>query len=89
MAHHASAKKSIRQSIKQNAANTARSSEIKTFVKRVEAAIVAKDLKLAQEALRAAQAKIMKGVEKALFKPNTASRKVSRLTMKVKALESA
>ncbi len=89
MAHHASAKKALRQSIKHNAANRSRSSEIKTFVKKVEAAIAAKDLKSAQEALRLAQAKIMKGVEKAILKQNTASRKVSRLTHKVKALEAA
>ncbi len=89
MAHHASAKKALRQSEKHNERNKARSSEIKTFVKKVLAAIAAKDLPLAQEAFKLAQAKIMKGAQKDLLKPNTASRKVSRLAHKVKALEAA
>ncbi len=89
MAHHASAKKALRQSLKQNAINKSRNSDIKTFVKKVEAAIAAKDYNLAQEAFKIAQAKIMKGSQKELMKPNTASRKVSRLAKKVKALEAA
>ncbi len=89
MAHHASAKKALRQNLKQNAINKSRSSDIKTFVKKVEAAIVAKDYNSAQEAFKIAQAKIMKGCKKELMKPNTAARKVSRLAKKVKALEAA
>lgn len=89
MAHHASAKKAIRQNIKQNANNKSRASDIKTFVKKVEEAVVAKDSTLAQDLLKSAQSKIMKGVKKNLMKPNTASRKVSRLTKKVKAIEAA
>ncbi len=89
MAHHASAKKALRQNVKQNARNKSRSSDIKTFVKKVEAAIVAKDISLAQDIFRIAQAKIMKGAKKNLMKPNTASRKVSRLAKKIKAIEAA
>ena len=87
MAHHASAKKALRQNVRQNAVNKTRSSDMKTFVKKVEEAIVAKDFKLAQDAFKLAQAKIMKSVKKNLMKFNTASRKVSRLAKKVKAIE--
>ena len=89
MAHHASAKKALRQNVKQNEINKARSSDIKTFIKKVLAAVAAKNLALAQDAFKLAQAKIMKGAQKNLMKPNTASRKVSRLALKVKALEAA
>jgi len=89
MAHHASAKKALRQNVKQNAINKSRSSDIKTFIKKVEAAVVAKDVSLAQEVFKSAQAKIMKGAQKNLMKPNTASRKVSRLAKKIKAIEAA
>ncbi len=89
MAHHASAKKALRQTVKHNERNKARNSDIKTFVKKVLAAIAAKDLNLAQDTFKLAQAKIMKGAQKNLMKPNTASRKVSRLAQKVKALEAA
>ena len=89
MAHHASATKALRQTEKQTAINKSRNSELKTFIKKVEAAVVAKDFNLAQEAFKIAQAKIMKGAQKNLMKPNTASRKVSRLAKKVKAIEAA
>lgn len=89
MAHHASAKKALRQNIKNNERNKARNSDIKTFVKKVLAAVAAKDLSLAQDIFKVAQSKIMKGAKKNLMKDNTASRKVSRLAQKVKALEAA
>jgi small subunit ribosomal protein S20 len=87
MAHHASAKKALRQSIKKREMNKSRSSDMKTFVKKVEAAIAAKDLSLAQEMFKLAQSKIMKTARKNIIKQNTASRRVSNLANKVKALE--
>lgn len=89
MAHHASAKKAHRQNIKRNAANKSRSSDIKTFIKKAEAAVVAKDTNLAQELFKLAQSKIMKGAKKNLIKLNTASRKVSRLAKKIKSIVAA
>lgn len=89
MAHHASAKKALRQNVRQNAVNKTRSSDMKTFVKKVEEAIVAKDSNLAQDAFKAAQSKIMKATQKNLMKFNTASRKISRLSKKVKAIEAS
>lgn len=89
MAHHASAKKAIRQNVKQNARNKSRSSDIKTFIKKVEEAVAANDSNLAKDLFKSAQAKIMRGAKNNLMKANTASRKVSRLAKKVKAIEAA
>lgn len=89
MAHHASAKKALRQNIKNKERNKSRSSDIKTCVKKVLAAVAVKDLTLAQSLFKDAQSKIMRGTKKNLFKKNTAARKVSSLAHKVKALEAA
>lgn len=89
MAHHASAKKALRQNEKNNLRNKSRSSDIKTFIKKVLAAVSDKNLVLAQEMFKVTQSKIMKGAKKNLMKANTAARKVSRLAHKIKALESA
>lgn len=84
MAHHASAKKALRKSIKQRMANKSRTSEIKTYIKKVEAAIAEKNLAQAQEFFKIAQSKIMRGADKNVMKSNTASRKISRLAHKIK-----
>lgn len=89
MAHHASAKKELRKSVKRHARNKSRSSDIKTFIKKIEAAVLEKDFGAAQEAFKSAQSKIMRGCKRDLMKPNTASRKISRLAKKVKSIEAA
>ncbi len=86
MANHAASKKSIRKTIRQNAINTERRSRIRTFIRKVEDAIEAKDKTKAQEAFKAAQPEIARGVTKGVFKKNTASRKVSRLSARIKAI---
>lgn len=86
MAHHKSAKKRIRQTETRTAVNRARVSRIRTFVKKVELAVAAGDKAAAQEALRAAEPELMSGVSKGVLHKNTASRKVSRLVARVKAL---
>ena len=86
MAHHASAKKALRQSVKHNLNNKSRTSEVKTFFKKVEQAIVDKNLSEAGELFKAAQAKIMRAVGKSTIKKNTASRRISRLALKLKAI---
>ncbi len=85
MAHHASAKKELRKSLKQKLRNKSRISEIKTFIKKVEAAIAEKNISQAQEFFKIAQSKIMRGADKNVMKSNTASRKISRLANKIKA----
>jgi len=86
MAHHASAKKRIRQTERRTEVNRSRVSRIRTFVKKVEQAITGGDKAAAAEALRAAEPELMKGVQAGVLHKNTASRKVSRLAARVKNL---
>lgn len=89
MAHHKSAQKRIRQTETRTRVNRARLSRIRTYIKRVEKAIEGGDKAQAQEALKQAQPEIMRGVSKGVIKLGTASRKVSRLSARVKALSLA
>jgi len=89
MANHVSAKKRIRRNDRRAAVNTARRSRIRTFVKKIEAAIVAKDAALAEEAFRAAQPELQRGVAKNLLHKNAVARKLSRLSARIKALMAA
>ena len=66
--------------------NRSRMSRIRTFVKKVEAAIATGNATEAQNALKSAQPEIMRGVSKGVLPKATASRKVSRLAARVKAL---
>jgi small subunit ribosomal protein S20 len=86
MAHHASAKKSIRQTERRSAVNRARISRVRSFIKKVETAIDAGDKKVAAEALKAAQPVIHRGVRAGVLHRNTASRKLSRLSARIKTL---
>jgi small subunit ribosomal protein S20 len=86
MAHHASAKKSIRQTERRSAVNRARISSVRSLIKKVETAIDAGDKKVAAEALKAAQPVIHRGVRAGVLHRNTASRKLSRLSARIKTL---
>ena len=86
MANTPSAKKRIRTTLRKTDINKSRKSRIKTFVKKVEDAIESKDAKSAIDSLKAAQPEIMRGVTKGIFHKNTASRKISRLSSRVKAI---
>jgi len=86
MANHKSAKKRIRRNANRAIINGARMSRIRTFVKKVETAITAGDAEQAREALRAAQPELMRRVSRGVIHKNTASRKMSRLSSRVKAL---
>lgn len=89
MAHHKSAKKRIRQTISRTEINRSRISRIRTFIKKVEAAIASGNAVDAQAALKNAQPEIMRGVSKGVLAQGTASRKVSRLAQRVKSLAAA
>ncbi|OYW13594.1 MAG: 30S ribosomal protein S20 [Rhodospirillales bacterium 12-54-5] len=89
MAQHKSAKKRIRQTISRSEINRSRTSRIRTFIKKVETAITGGDYAKAHEALKTAQPEIMRGVSKGVLPKETASRKVSRLSARVKALKVA
>ena len=86
MANSPQAKKRARQNEARFAINKARRSRIRTHLRRVEEAIAAGDKDAATEALRAAQPELMRGVTKGVFHRNTAARKMSRLSARVKAL---
>jgi small subunit ribosomal protein S20 len=89
MANTPSAKKRVLQLEKRTAVNTARRSRIRTFIRRVEEAIRTGDSDAAREALRIAQPEIMRGSAKGVMHTNAASRKVSRLAHRVKAMKPA
>lgn len=89
MAHHRSAKKRIRQTEKRTAVNRSRMSRIKTFVRKVEDALAKGDVETARTALTAAEPEIRRGVSKGVLHLNTASRRISRLTRRVRTLGEA
>ena len=86
MANTPQAKKRARQNEKRFAINKARRSRIRTFLRKVEEAIESGDKDASVAALKAAQPELMRGVTKGVFHKNTASRKMSRLSARVKAL---
>lgn len=89
MANTASARKRIRQTLKRTARNQARKSRLRTFVKKVETAIASGDRTAAAEALRVAQPEMQRAAGKGITHLNTVSRKLSRLSARIKALASA
>jgi small subunit ribosomal protein S20 len=86
MANTPQAKKRIRRNERRAEINGNRVSRIRTFVKKVEAALDAGDKVAATAALAQVQPELMRGVAKGVFHKNTASRKFSRLTKRVAAL---
>jgi len=86
MANTPQAKKRIRRNDRRAAINKSRVSRMRTFIRKVEDAITAGDKSAANDALKAAQPEIMRGVTKGVIHKKTASRKVSRLAAAVKAI---
>ena len=86
MANTPQARKRIRRNERRAEVNGARISRIRTFVKKVEAAVAGGDKAAAAEALKAAQPELARGVARGVLHKNTASRKFSRLTKRVAAL---
>lgn len=86
MANHASAKKRIRQTKTRTVVNRTRLSKIRTFVRKVEEAIASGDQPAAQNAFKDVQPLIMRGAQKGIMHSNTASRKLSRLSRRIKAM---
>lgn len=86
MANSAQAKKRIRRNDRKALINKSRVSRIRTFIRSVEEAISSGDKTAAADALKNAQPEIMRGVTKGVLHKKTASRKVSRLASRVKAI---
>lgn len=89
MANNPGAKKAIRKIARRTEVNKARRSRVRTFVKRLEEALAAGDVKVATVAFREAQSELMRAVGKGVGHKNTGSRKVSRLAARLKKLSAA
>lgn len=89
MANTSSAKKATRKIARRAAVNKNRRSRVRSYVRKVEEALAAGDVKAAAEALVAAQPELARAASKGVMHANTASRKVSRLARRVKTLSAA
>jgi small subunit ribosomal protein S20 len=89
MANTASARKRIRQTARRTERNKARKSRVRSFVKKVELALAGGDKALAAETLRAAQPEMQRAAGKGVLHKNAVSRKLSRLSKRIKALTPA
>ena len=89
MANTASARKRIRQTKVRTLRNHARKARMRTFVKKLEAAIAGGDKATATAALQAAQPEMQRAAGKGVTHANTVARKLSRLSARVKALPTA
>lgn len=87
MANIKSAKKRILVNQKRADRNKSIRSKVKTSIKKVYAAIDAKDKAAAQEALRLATAELDKAQTKGVYHKNMTARKVSRMAKAVDAME--
>ncbi len=86
MANSPSSKKRARQIERRTEVNKARRTRMRTFIRKVEEAIASGEYSAASDALKIAQPEIMRGVSRGVVHKNTASRKISRLSSRVKAL---
>ena len=86
MANTPQSKKRARQVLKKTEIKKSRRSRIKTFIKLVEENVQKGDKKIAKEHFALAEPEIQRGVSKGILKKNTAARKISQLSGKIKAL---
>lgn len=86
MANHKSAKTRIIRNNKRSVINGMRKSRVRTFVKKVDALIAAGNKDEAMAAFKVAESEMMRAAQKGVFHKNMASRTVSRLAQKIKAL---
>ena len=85
MANTKNAKKMVRKIERRTAVKSARRSRMRTFIRKVNDAVLAGDGERAREAFRQAEPEIMRAVSKGVLHKNTASRTVSRLSSRVKS----
>ena len=86
MANTSSAKKATRKIARRTAVGRNRRGRMRSYVRKVEEALAAGDQAKAAEALKAAEPEIMRAASKGVMHKNTASRKVARLTGRVRVL---
>jgi small subunit ribosomal protein S20 len=86
MANTASAKKAVRKAVRRTEINKARRTRLKTQLRKVEEAIASGNKATAHAALAAAEPVLTRTAQKGVIHKRTASRKVSRLAARVKAM---
>ncbi|MEN0040740.1 MAG: 30S ribosomal protein S20 [Pseudomonadota bacterium] len=86
MANTTSAKKATRKIARKTAVNKSRRTYMRGQLRLMEEAIAAGDKDAAQAQLKAVQPVVMKSASKGIIHKNTAARKMSRLSARVKAL---
>jgi small subunit ribosomal protein S20 len=86
MANTAQSKKRVRQTARRTEVNRDRRSNMRSFVRKVEEAIESGNSAEALSAFREVEPKLMRSAQKGLLHANTASRKVSRLSARIKAM---
>lgn len=87
MANLKNAKKSILVNNKKRKENNEYEASMKTAIKNVEKAVIAKDKDKANEKLKTAVKAIDKALQKGVTSKNTSARNKSRLTKKVNSME--
>ena len=86
MANHPSAEKRNRQTQRRTEVNGARKSRLRSFVKKVETAIASGDKNAAKQAFADAAPEMQRGASKGVVHQRTVSRKLSRLSARIKSL---
>jgi small subunit ribosomal protein S20 len=86
MANTKSAQKAVRQTTRRTAVNKSRRTEMRTFIRKVEEALASNNAEAAAKALSEAEPRLARAAQKGIVHKNTASRKISRLTKRVKAI---
>ena len=86
MANTKSAQKAARKMVRKTEINKSRRTRLKSHVRKVEEALTAGKKTDAIAALKAAEPILMRTAQKGIIHKKTASRKISRLAARVKAL---
>lgn len=89
MANTTAAKKAFRSSETKRAVNNSRKSRIRTFIRKVNDAIIAKDETKARQAFKELEPEIMKGVTKKVYNLNNAARKLRSLAASIRKIKEA
>jgi len=86
MANHTSTKKSIRKNVFRSKVTGDRRNSVRTYVKKMEKLLAEGRADDAKALFPQVQSQMMKGASKGVFKANTMSRKISRLSARLKTL---
>lgn len=87
MTNHKNAAKMVRKIARRTKINRARKSKVLTYIRKVENAIKSNDKQVALDTFKIAQPIMHKGVTKGVFHLNTISRKLSRLSARIKKMQ--